>query len=73
MQIPGFTAEASIDKTGERYHVPVAFAHHQTDAAIRPASASCRSECMHDCLQGGHARPGLCVQTKTTSLVAELF
>jgi hypothetical protein len=62
MKIPGFTAEASVYKTSERHHLPVAFAHHQTAGAIRPASVSCRSECMHDCLQGGHARPGLCVR-----------
>jgi hypothetical protein len=59
MKIPGFTAEASVVKTSERYHALVAVAHHQTDGAIRPAS--CRSECMRDCRQA-HGSAGLCVR-----------
>jgi hypothetical protein len=68
MNMPGFTAEASVYKTSERYHVLVAVSHYQTDGAILPAS--CYGECMYDCLvkdpdiEGhiGRIRPGACVR-----------
>jgi hypothetical protein len=63
MKMPGFTAEASVYKTSERYHALVAVSHYQTDGAILPAS--CMGECMYDCLQEpgiGRIRPGACVR-----------
>ena len=60
MNMAGFTAEASVYKTSERYHALVAVPHHQTDGAIRPAS--CIGECVHECLQFGHMRAGDCVR-----------
>jgi hypothetical protein len=59
MNMPGFTAEASVYKTSERYHALVAVSHYQTDGAILPAS--CMGECMYDCLEGG-MRGGACVR-----------
>ena len=62
MNMPGFTAEASVYKTSERYHALVVVSHHQTDGAIRPAS--CYIDCMSDCLDPelGPRKPGPCIR-----------
>ena len=60
MNMPGFTAEASVYKTSERYHALVTVSDYQTDGAIRPAS--CMGECVYECLQEGHMRAGACVR-----------
>jgi hypothetical protein len=60
MNMPRFSAEASVYKTSDRYHALMAVSHHQTDGAVRPAS--CIGECVHECLQEGHMRAAACVR-----------
>jgi hypothetical protein len=60
MNMPGFTAEASVYKTSERYHALAAVSHYQTDGAILPAS--CIGECMYDCREMGGLGRGACLR-----------
>jgi len=57
--MPGFTAEASVYKTRERYAL-VAVSHYHTDGTIRPAS--CVGVCVGECLQYGHIPAQYCVR-----------
>jgi hypothetical protein len=60
MKIPGFTAEASLYKTGGCYHMTGDFA--QVDVAIRPSihcDPSCLDNCENSCPEPYECPPGM--------------
>jgi len=60
MNMPGFTAEASLDTMSEGYQETATLRAFDTNA-VRPAS--CYSECVHECIwDRGHPRPGSCIR-----------
>lgn len=61
MQMPGFTAEASLFTMVEYYRQTMALRPTNLDS-IQPA-ASCYHDCIQDCFSDrGHPHPGVCIR-----------
>jgi len=59
MNLPGFTADASLLTMHKHYQGTMALRSTNLDG-IQPAS--CLSQCVGDCLSFGHVHPSVCIR-----------
>jgi hypothetical protein len=59
INVPGFTAEASLFTMHERYRQAMALRPTNLDG-VQPAS--CLSQCVTECRDFGHVHPSVCIR-----------